>query len=289
MVATNAGGLRFLRYGGMRDQVQGLEAVLADGTVVSHLGGLAKDNTGYDWTRLLCASEGTLAVVTAARLRLVPPHRRAGVGAAGVRRRRPRRGVGVVTARRGGVPRRPPSCSWAAAWSWSASSCACPDPSPTTTPPIVLVECAASRDPTEELAEAVVALDGVVDVAVADRGRYEVLWGYRERHTEAINLLGPPHKLDVTLPAGRLADFIERVPAVVSSVDPDARTWLFGHVADGNIHVNITGPAPDDERTDGAVLGYVAVPRRQHLRRARHRHRQEAVPPPQPQRRRARR
>ena len=72
MIATNAGGLRFLRYGGMRDQVLGLEAVLADGRVLSHLGGLWKDNTGYDWGRLLCGSEGTLAVITAARLRLVP-------------------------------------------------------------------------------------------------------------------------------------------------------------------------------------------------------------------------
>ena len=101
-------------------------------------------------------------------------------------------------------------------------------------------------------------LAGVADVAVADAGRHELLWSYRERHTEAINLLGPPHKLDVTLPAGRLAAFVEAVPAVVAGADPAARTWLFGHVADGNIHVNITGPAPDDERTDDAVLAYAA-------------------------------
>ena len=101
-------------------------------------------------------------------------------------------------------------------------------------------------------------LADVIDVAVADPGRYEVLWSYRERHTEAINLLGPPHKLDVTLPAARLAQFVQDVPSVVAAADPAASTWLFGHVADGNIHVNITGPAPDDERTDDAVLGYTA-------------------------------
>ena len=75
-VATNAGGLRVLRYGPMRAQVRGIEAVLADGTVLSHLSGLVKDNTGYDYPSLLAGSEGTLAVITAARLRLVPRARR---------------------------------------------------------------------------------------------------------------------------------------------------------------------------------------------------------------------
>src|SRR6516162_4528492 len=71
-IATNAGGLRVLRYGPMRAQLRGIEAVLADGTVVSHLGGLIKDNTGYDYPGLLAGSEGTLAVITAARIQLVP-------------------------------------------------------------------------------------------------------------------------------------------------------------------------------------------------------------------------
>ena len=71
-VATNAGGTHVLRYGDTRAQVLGVEAVLGTGSVISHLGGLVKDNTGYDLPGLLCGSEGTLAVVTAARLRLVP-------------------------------------------------------------------------------------------------------------------------------------------------------------------------------------------------------------------------
>ena len=79
-IATNAGGLRVLRYGPMRAQLRGIEAVLADGTVLSHLAGLAKDNTGYDYPALLAGSEGTLAVITRVRLRLVraagrPGHR----------------------------------------------------------------------------------------------------------------------------------------------------------------------------------------------------------------------
>ena len=83
-VATNAGGLRVLRFGPMRAQLRGIEAVLADGTVVSHLAGLVKDNTGYDYPSLLAGSEGTLAVITAARLRLVPRLRDTVTALAGV-------------------------------------------------------------------------------------------------------------------------------------------------------------------------------------------------------------
>jgi len=72
-VATDAGGIHVLRYGDTRAQLLGVEAVLGTGAVVSHLGGLVKDTTGYHLPGLLCGSEGTLAVVTAARLRLVPP------------------------------------------------------------------------------------------------------------------------------------------------------------------------------------------------------------------------
>ena len=85
------------------------------------------------------------------------------------------------------------------------------------------------------------------------------LWRYREAHTEAINTLGPPHKLDVTLPSGALAEFIDRVPGDGAAVAPGARTWLFGHVGDGNIHVNVTGLAPDDDRVDDGVLGLVGA------------------------------
>ena len=73
MVATNAGGIHVLRHGAMRAQVVGVEAVLGTGAVVSRLAGLVKDNTGYDLAQLLCGSEGTLGIVTAARLRLVAP------------------------------------------------------------------------------------------------------------------------------------------------------------------------------------------------------------------------
>ncbi len=77
-------------------------------------------------------------------------------------------------------------------------------------------------------------------------------------HTEAINQLGAPHKLDVTLPNDQLAAFVSEVGPRVSSVSPHATVWLFGHAADGNVHVNVTGVAPDDERITDTVLTLVA-------------------------------
>ena len=96
-------------------------------------------------------------------------------------------------------------------------------------------------------------------MAVAtDERRAADLWAYREEHTPAINTLGPPHKLDVTLPPAVLARFVDEVPAVVRAIDPTAHTWLFGHVGDGNVHVNISGLAAPDGDADDAVLRFVA-------------------------------
>ena len=258
MVATNAGGLHLIRHGGMRQQVVGHEAVLADGSVVRHLGGLLKDNTGYDLGSLLCGSEGTLAVVTAVRLRLVrrSEHRVAALLAF----------TTVDAALEGAWALRDTLTSLEAIELFFGEGVelvcgvlGAAAPFGVTHPVYVLVSCADDRDPTDDLAGAVDGLDGVVDVAVASTAeRRAALWRLREGHTEAINSLGPPHKLDITLPASALPAFPEQVRARVAAVDPAARVWLFGHVGDGNLHVNVTGPAPDDDRTDEAVLELVA-------------------------------
>jgi FAD/FMN-containing dehydrogenase len=126
-------------------------------------------------------------------------------------------------------------------------------------PVYLLVEVADHADPTATLAEATRSIDHVIDAVVAtDPSPRAELWRYREAHTEAINTLGPPHKLDVTLPLGSLAEFVDRVPPTVEAIAPAARTWLFGHAGDGNIHVNVTGLAPDDDRVDDALLRMVA-------------------------------
>jgi FAD/FMN-containing dehydrogenase len=249
MVATNAGGLAFVRHGGMRDQVVGLEAVLGDGSVVSHLGGLLKDNTGYDLAALLCGSEGTLGVVTAVRLRLVPPAGErvtALVAVAGVAS-----ALGVVRElRRAGVVLEAAEVFLDEGMALVCDHLGIGRPL-AAAPAYLLLEWAG---PVEVLAAA-----DVVDAVVADdAARRASLWRYREAHTEAVNALGVPHKLDVTLPLGELSAFVDDVRTAVAAVAPGATTVLFGHVADGNVHVNVVGPPPDDEAVDDTVLRLVA-------------------------------
>jgi FAD/FMN-containing dehydrogenase len=254
MVATNAGGIRVLRYGAMRAQVLGTEAALADGSVVRHMAGLAKDNTGYDLTGLLVGSEGTLGVVTAARLRLVPrlPDRLvvlAGIPTVG-------EAVEVVAELRHRVD------GLDAVEAVLGDGLALMHDQLGLAPPfadaggvLVLVEWAGRGEPPSGLAA---VLERYPSAAATDPGGRARLWRYREGMAEAIAMVGVPHKLDVTLPAAELAGFVASVPAVVTAAVPAARVHLFGHLADGNVHVNVTGADVDDERVDDAVLHLVA-------------------------------
>jgi FAD/FMN-containing dehydrogenase len=257
-VATNAGGLRVLRYGDTRAQLRGIEAVLGTGSVISHLGGLVKDNTGYDLAGLLCGSEGTLGVVTAARLALVAPAAERVVALLAF--------ATTPAAVSAGQLLRREVASLSAAELFFDAGLALVCRATGSAPPFaaahrayLLVEASGAEDPSAGLAAGIAALDGVADVAVAVEPRAMAgLWHYRDAHTEAIQTLGQPHKLDVTLPASLLAAFCEEAPAVVAGVAPHAATWLFGHVADGNVHVNVTGIGPDDPAVDEAVLTRVA-------------------------------
>lgn len=253
-IATNAGGLRVLRYGPMRAQLRGIEAVLADGTVVSHLAGLTKDNTGYDYPSLLAGSEGTLAVVTAARLRLVPRAAGpvtavlglpdvAGVHTLALRAVRAvpgllsaeffgHRGLEVLAARAG---------------------LALPLPAPA---PCYLLLEAAGPGAAEGLAELAGEFPAAVAASGPDRAR---LWAYRERHPEVAGFLGRPLKLDVSVPAAHWVRLATEVAGVVRAADPGAEVITYGHVADGNLHVNVVPADPPDGRHQDAVFSFVAA------------------------------
>ncbi len=125
-------------------------------------------------------------------------------------------------------------------------------------PMYVLVEAGSDEaDPTDDLAAALDAIGaGESAIATDPAGRHR-LWRLREGHTEAINAEGIPHKLDVSVPLTRYAELVERAPAAVRDVDPGAQTIVYGHLGDGNLHVNVLGPAPEDEATDAAVLELV--------------------------------
>jgi len=253
-VATNAGGLRVLRYGDTRAQLVGIEAVLGTGAVVSHLGGLTKDNTGYHLPSLLCGSEGTLGVVTAARLRLVPRETERVVALLAFD------DVAAAVAAVGRCRSALASLSAAELFFAEGVALVCRSfglrpPFAAPHPAFLLVEASGTTDPLAGLSAVVDSLVGVADAAVAsDESRRAELWRYREAHTEAIATVGTAHKLDVTVPAGAMADFVAAVPGVVDASCPGAQTWLFGHAGDGNVHVNVTGAPPGEERVDEAVL-----------------------------------
>ena len=244
MVATNAGGMHVLRYGMMRAQVQGIEAVLADGSVARRLGGLPKDNVGYDLPGLLTGSEGTLAILTRVRLRLVPAHRErvaALLAVDGIDE-----AVALTARLRGALPDlEAAELILEASLRLSIEHGGLTAPFATLPPAAVLVECAADDDPTERLAAAVE--DAGVDDAVVgvDRREREGLWAYREALLDAIAAEGEPLKLDVTLPGAEMAGFVADVEALLADLDPRCRCYVFGHVGDGNLHVNVLGLADD--------------------------------------------
>jgi FAD/FMN-containing dehydrogenase len=322
MIATNAGGPRVLRHGRMAAQVVGVEAALADGTVVRRMGAVERDATGYDLTRLLCGSEGTLAVVTRARLRLVArPARRVAVLVAfasiedavaavaawrlalpdleaadvlfdnGLERvcahRRLARpfeqahpvyvlveaaggdaagptGAAAARGSRGDDPAGSPAADPADAP--GADPAGSPGADPAGSP---AADPAGSRgddpagspaaDPLPALAAAIDGTPGVRGTVVADdtAGRAR-LWTYREDVPEALGAAGVVHKLDVAVPPQRIPELAARAPELVERIEPRAEVFLIGHLAEGNLHVNVLGLDPGDERADAAILELVA-------------------------------
>ncbi len=244
LIATNAGGIRVLRYGSMRAQVLGVEAVLADGAIISRLGGLPKDNAGYDLTSLLTGSEGTLAVLTRARLRLVA--REAARVVALVAVQGTAEAIELLAALRDGVGPMLSAAEMMLEPGVELVMAASGLPRPFASPAgaYLLVECAGREDPSEQLMEVLSEAPQVIDANVAtasDPAGQRALWQYREGHTEAVNAAGIPVKLDVAVPLGELAGLVEELPAIVTGAAPRARLFLWGHLNEGNLHVNIVG------------------------------------------------
>lgn len=257
LAACDAGGLRTIRYGTARRRVTGLEAVLADGTVLSRMSGLLKDNAGYDLPALLIGSEGTLAVITAVRWSLVP--RLDARATSVIALDSVQRATEVAGILRASLP------SLEILELMTATGVRRSLDYISVTPPLpvtaawMLVQCAARTDPQEEL---IAALDraGVADDAIiaVDSAGTERLVRIREAHPEAVNHDGVSHKLDVGVPLRTLSSFLERLPAVVETAAPGARLIVYGHLGDGNLHVNVLGPDPDAMTVDEAVLELVA-------------------------------
>lgn len=254
-VATNAGGIRVLAYGMTRMQLRGIEAVLADGSVISHLSGLEKDNTGFDLAQLLCGSEGTLAVVTAVRLKLHPPMGQTSVALIGCSDYDD--ALGLL---RTSVDASAGSLVAAEVMDATGIGLVCDVaglPYPLSEPHalIALLEVADGGGGEGFIASAFEGRDVVVGLEAREIAR---LWQYRERQAEAFASLGVIHKLDISVPLRQLAACINELRSVVARFSTVTECGIFGHLADGNMHVQVAGPAEDDSSTDRAIVETVA-------------------------------
>ena len=245
MASTNAGGLLTVRYGNMGEQVVGMDIALPDGSVLRRHSQVRHDNTGYDLPALFVGAEGTLGVITGVDLRLyaTPSHRvtamcgfaelEALVDAARVFRDLD--GIAALelidspasalTREHLGVPA-PVNGDW-----------------------LLLVEFASDHDQTDRLA---VALNGVqmcAEPAVGvDAAAQQRLWRVRESVAEVLGVYGPPLKFDVSLPLSVISGFARDATTLIHAHAPEALPVLFGHIGEGNLHLNVLRCALERER-----------------------------------------
>ncbi len=249
-LATNAGGLNVLRFGNARDLCLGLEVVLPDGTLLSSLNALRKDNTGYDLKQIFVGSEGTLGIITAAALKLFPkPVARAtaivapsDLDVAPALLARCRVGladqlVSFELLPRFGIElgqRFVPGLTWQlerlADWS-------------------ILIEANTSssafdlRAAMEQSLAAALDAGEIVDAAIASsESQSRAMWQLREGILEGQNRTGASIKHDVSVPVAQVPAFVKAATDAVLAAWPDARVLAFGHLGDGNIHFNLAQP-----------------------------------------------
>jgi len=236
MVSTNAGGLRTVRYGTMGRQVLGLEVALPDGSLLHRRSPVRADNTGYDLAALFVGAEGTLGVVTAVDLRLYPvPAQRVtalcGFGdlAALMSTARVFRDVETIAALELIDGR---AAALAAEHLGIAVS--------TRADWLLLVELAADDDQTARLAALLKDTGVSTEPAIGiDLAGHQRLWQVRESVAEVVTLFGPPLKFDVSLPIPAISAFATASAALVARESPAAIPVLFGHVGEGNLHLNV--------------------------------------------------
>jgi FAD/FMN-containing dehydrogenase len=263
-ISTNAGGLRVLRYGMMRNLVLGIEAVLADGTVLTSLNRMLKNNAGYDLKQLFIGSEGTLGVVTRAELRLVSRTRSQETLLAAV----PTFDamvdlLGRLDAGLGGQLAAFEAL-WGNYYDYNTAPPAKNPPPLARGAPFYAIAETLGGDPEADRArlETVLgeALDGGVisDVTLASsETERRAIWNIREDVWQVKNI-APLLTFDVSLPIENMKDYVAQVNESVRSFAGDNRSFVFGHMADGNLHLVIA--AGDDDATRARVEDMVYGP-----------------------------
>ena len=274
MIATNAGGVKVLRYGHMREQVRGLEVVLADGTVVGGLNILKKNNTGFDLKQVFIGSEGTLGVITRAVLQVQPAPEAFQTALAGLGHRDLL--PALLKAARARFPRLS-SLEFIDGRTVSYVRHVDPDvriPLACEHASLVVIEeeSASGEAAGEAFAAGLESLltEGLIEDAViaGSEAQARAIWRVREAPTEAVSRRGLTHKFDVTVPPGAIPAFLGEMEALAEGFE-GVQVVLFGHLGDGNVHVNMAqepGLADDDFRAMEADLAdaiYGAVHARQ--------------------------
>jgi FAD/FMN-containing dehydrogenase len=236
MASTNAGGLRTVRYGNMGEQVTGLEVALPDGSILRRHSDVRRDNTGYDLTSLFVGAEGTLGVITELDVRLhpTPSHRITAVaGFADL--------SDVVTAGQflrdlDGIA----ALELIDARALQLTAQHLDVVSPVDAAWLLLVEMAGEEDLSARLADALAAapLSGEPAVGI-DAAAQQRLWRLREAIAEILGIYGPPLKFDVSLPLPAIPVFARESANLVGAHAPAASPVLFGHLGEGNLHLNV--------------------------------------------------
>lgn len=243
VLATNAGGVNVLRYGMARDFVLGLEVVLADGTVVGGLKRLRKDNAGFDWKQLFIGSEGLFGIITAAVLRLVPAPRYRVVALLSVPDLDRALAILRLFLDRIGETLTAFELISCDAMNRVEQHFGLSAPiAPSTW--FLLVEASSALEglngaTTEALAEAFeegLLTDGTISTS---ESQAQALWALREHITEAEARSGKSLKHDVSLPVRRMSGFLDALQAQLPDLARSAQLNVFGHLGDGNLHVNI--------------------------------------------------
>jgi FAD/FMN-containing dehydrogenase len=254
-LSTNAGGTAVLRYGNTRELTLGIEVVLADGRVLPALRGLRKDNTGYDLKQLFIGAEGTLGIVTAAVLKLFPAPRTQATALVAVpsvehavallarlKNALSDRLVGfeLMSAFALALSRKhhPGSAALLEGHGWYALVQA--DDSAPAAPLVQALE--------STLADAVEAGDAIDASIAQSKAQSEKLWALRENISEAQRREGPNIKHDISLPVSAIASFLRESDAALQDALPGSRLVVFGHLGDGNLHYNLSGPEGVDPR-----------------------------------------
>jgi FAD/FMN-containing dehydrogenase len=251
-IATNAGGVKLIRYGGTREQILGLEVVLANGDILDLNLALRKNNSGYDLKQLFIGSEGTLGIITKAVLRLVTKPKQLQLGIMAVEKFTD-------------IPKILKESNLA-----SLTLCAF-EFFTDVAHKIVLKHLHGSRSPFEAIAPFYVLLEVeqgnpghgleeflaslfkqglITDASIAvNSSQFKEFWGLRENITESISAHGQVRKNDISLAIDRLGDFVLDLESTLKKHSPkDIEIVLFGHIGDGNLHINYVAPKNTDPK-----------------------------------------